>query len=91
MKEKNDRKRNGKKVEEQGEKKIREARQRETSLEDRRRGVRICTVNPADGHRLADGEQQQAGSTAGEVVVDLEHIQATLHRVETNVHTKDGK
>lgn len=44
------------------------------------RGVGTCTVNPADGHRLEDGEKQQAGSTAGEMVIDLEHIQTTLHR-----------
>lgn len=45
-----------------------------------RGGVGICTVDPADGQRLEDGEKQQAGSTAGEMVIDLEHIQTTLHR-----------
>lgn len=44
------------------------------------KGVGICTVNPTDGHRLEDGEKQQAGSTAGEMVVDLKHIQTPLHR-----------
>lgn len=43
---------------------------------------RIRTVDPADGQRLEDGEEQQAGSTAGEMVIDLEHIQTTLHRGE---------
>lgn len=38
------------------------------------------TVDPADGHRLEDGEEQQAGSTAREVVVDLENVEAALQR-----------
>lgn len=38
------------------------------------------TVHPADSQRLEDGEQQQAGSTAGKVVVDLEHVEPPLHR-----------
>lgn len=44
--------------------------------------VGICTVDPADGQRLEDGEKQQTGSTAGEMVIDLEHIQTTLHHTE---------
>lgn len=41
----------------------------------------IRTVNPSDGQRLEDGEEQQAGSTAGEMVIDLEHVQTSLrHR-----------
>lgn len=43
----------------------------------------IHTVDPADSQRLEDGEKQQAGSTAGEVVIDLEHIETTLSEVET--------
>lgn len=35
------------------------------------------SVDPADGYRLEDGEEQQAGSTAGEMVIYLEHIQTT--------------
>lgn len=49
-------------------------------MEIKKRGVEMCTVDPADGQRLEDGEKQQAGSTAGEMVIDLEHIQTTLHR-----------
>lgn len=41
--------------------------------------MEIRTIDPADGQRLEDGEEQQAGSTAGEVVVYLEHIQTSLH------------
>lgn len=40
------------------------------------------TIKPANGHRLENGEKQQAGSTAGEVVIDLKHIETTLHRQE---------
>lgn len=43
----------------------------------------IRTVDPANSQRLEDGEKQQAGSTAGEVVIDLEHIETTLSEVET--------
>lgn len=49
-------------------------------MKRKKRGVEMCTVDPADGQRLEDGEKQQAGSTAGEMVVDLEHIEPTLHR-----------
>lgn len=45
----------------------------------RKKGAEIHTIHPADGQRLEDGEEQQAGSTAGEMVIDLEHIQTTLH------------
>lgn len=40
----------------------------------------MCTVKPADGHRLEDGEKQQAGSAAREMVVDLENVEATLQK-----------
>lgn len=51
-----------------------------------RRGDEVCTVDPADGERLEDGEQQQAGSAAGVMVVDLEHVQTPL---DTDMHTRE--
>lgn len=46
------------------------------------------TVDPADSHRLEDGEQQQTGSAAREVVVDLEDVEAALQRpAEASVTT----
>lgn len=45
---------------------------------ERKAGLR--TVDPADGQRLEDGQKQQAGSAAGEVVVDLEDVQTPLRR-----------
>lgn len=40
------------------------------------------TIKPANGHGLENGEKQQAGSTAGVVVIDLKHIETTLHPQE---------
>lgn len=40
----------------------------------------MCTIKPADGHRLEDGEKQQAGSAAWEMVIDLEHVETTLQK-----------
>lgn len=54
----------------------------------------MCTVKPADGHRLEDGEKQQAGSAAREMVVDLEHVEATLQKGPdegANMSTKQTK
>ena len=45
------------------------------------------TVNPAHGHRLEDGQEQQTGPTAGVVVIDLEHEETTLPKeIERALH-----
>lgn len=46
------------------------------------KGIRMHTIKPANGHGLENGEKQQAGSTAGVVVIDLKHIETTLHPQE---------
>lgn len=51
------------------------------------RSVGICTVNPADGHRLEDGQEQQAGPAAGVVIIDLKHVDPTLDRMEKSLHS----
>lgn len=48
----------------------------------------VHTVDPADGQRLEDGEEQQAGSAAGEVVIDLEDVQTTL-QPGGNIHPQE--
>lgn len=48
----------------------------------------VRTVDPADGQRLEDGEEQQAGSAAGEVVIDLEDVQTTL-QPGGNIHPQE--
>lgn len=69
-----------------GEKKKKEKKEEEM------RGDGIHTVDPADGYRLEDGEEQQAGSTTGEMVIYLEHIQTTLHRGgDKHTHTTERK
>lgn len=45
-----------------------------------KRYVGFCTINPADGHGLEDGQEQQAGPAAGVVIIDLKHVDTTLDR-----------
>lgn len=46
----------------------------------------LCTIYPADGHRLEDGQEQQAGSAAGVVIIDLKHVDTTLDRGEKSLY-----
>lgn len=51
-----------------------------------KRYVGLCTINPADGHRLEDGKKQQAGPAAGVVIIDLKHVDTTLHRGKSHFY-----
>lgn len=44
------------------------------------REVGICTINPADGHRLENGQEQQTGTAARVVIIDLKHVDSPLDR-----------
>lgn len=44
------------------------------------RSIGICTINPTDGHRLENGQEQQTGPAAGVVIIDLKHVDTSLNR-----------